>query len=101
MLKLNWFTKLLMHFAPKTFMRYAASKQGVKYKDIDYTARLFGKAKRIDIFPLPSSNGRGFVIILDNQLSLHFYQDGNHFYYDGYEIGEYENGDITVFDNLN
>jgi len=100
MLKINWFTKLLMRFAPKIFLRYAANEQGVKSQKIDYAMKLFGESKRIDIHPLPSRSGRGFIITLDNRLSLFFYQDGDHFYYDGCEMGEYEKGDVTVFDNI-
>lgn len=100
MLKLNFFTKVFMRLAPKSFLRYAAREQGVGGKKIKYAIGLFEGVKRIDIHPLPSSEFRGFVIYLDSKLSLHFYQDGDHFYYDGLEIGEYEKGEVTVFDNL-
>lgn len=100
MIKINWFTKLLMYVFPKMFFRWAARHQGVDAKKIDNAMELFGNAKRIDIFPLPSRNGRGFVIILDKKFSLHFYQDGDHFYYDGFEMGEYKKGNVTVFDSL-
>ncbi len=100
MLKINWFTKLMMRLTPRTFLKYATRQQGLDRKKIDYAMKLFGESKRIDIQPLSSRSGRGFVIYLDNKLSLHFYQDGDHFYYDGLEIGEYENGDVTVFDSL-
>ena len=99
-LKVDWFTKLIMRFAPRTFLRRAAKKQGVDEDKIDYATKLFGDAKRIDIQPLSSRSGRGFVIYLDNNFSLHFYQDGDHFYFDGFEMGEYDNGDVTIFDKL-
>lgn len=98
MLKINWFTKFLMRFAPKTFLRYAAEEQGVNPKKISQAMKLFGKCKRIDIFPCQA--GRGFIVILDRKLSLHFYQDGDHFCYDGFEVGEYEKGDVTIFDDI-
>ncbi len=100
MLKINWFTKILMRFVPKTFLRYAAEKQGIESQKIDYAMKLFGENSRVDIHPLPNRSGRGFIIILDNKLSLYFYQDGDHFYYDGCEIGEYEKGDVTIFDKI-
>ncbi len=100
MLKINWFTKILMRFAPKTFLFHAAKKQGIEPQKIDYAMKLFGESKRIDIHLLPSRSGRGFIITLDNKLSLFFYQDGDHFYYDGCEIGEYEKGNVTIFDNV-
>lgn len=58
---------------------------------------LFGKAKRID-FQLSKSNSRGLIIILDQKLSLYFYQNGGSFKFDGYEMGEYDKGEVTVFD---
>ena len=100
MLKINWFTKILMRFVPKTFLLYVAKKQGIKPQKIDYAMKLFGENSRVDIHPLPNRNGRGFIVILDNKLSLYFYQDGDHFYYDGCEIGEYEKGNVTVFDKI-
>lgn len=100
MLKINWFTKLMLRFAPRTFLKQFAKQQGLDEKKINYAAKLFSKSNRIDIQPLSSRNGRGFVIFLDNKLSLHFYQDGDHFYYDGPEIGDYKNGDVTVFDSI-
>jgi hypothetical protein len=98
--KMGWFKKCLMRFAPRLFLKRAAKEQGVDRKKLDYAMELFGESQRIDIQPLPSRSGRGFVIYLDNKFSLHFYQNGDHFYFDGFEIGEYENGDVTVFDNL-
>jgi len=99
-MKINWFTKILMRFAPKTFLRYVAREQGIRFEKINCLTKLFGENCRIDIFPLSGSGSRGFSIILDNKLSLYFYQDGDHFCYDGYEIGEYEKGNVTIFDNI-
>ena len=99
-MQLNWFTKLCLRFAPWTLMRRAAKDQGVKPDYVDHAIKLLGKAERVDFFPLDSRNGRGFVIVLDKKFSLHFYQDGDHFIYDGFEMGEYNEGDVTVFDNL-
>ena len=99
MLKINCFTKWLIRFAPWMFLRYVAKKQGIGGQNIDYAWKLFTN-KRIDIHHLPSRYGRGFIIILDNKLSLYFYQDGDHFYYDGCEIGEYKKGEVTIFDNI-
>jgi hypothetical protein len=60
---------------------------------------LFEKVERVDIVP-SRSNMRGFQIILDGLLSLYFSQDGDHFVYDGFEMGPYEDGDVTIFDKL-
>ncbi|MFH1990390.1 MAG: hypothetical protein ABIJ19_00855, partial [Patescibacteria group bacterium] len=54
--------------------------------------------RRIDI--LPSESGlRGFVVVLDRKTAIYFYQDGDHFVYDGFEMGRYDKGDVTIFDN--
>lgn len=55
------------------------------------------KSKRIDISPV-NSGGRGFIITIDRKSALYFYQEGDHFVYDGCEMGEYEKGDVTIFD---
>ena len=99
--KISLFKIFLMKFAPKTFFRYIAEEQGIDSKKIDFANNLFKKVKRIDIHPLSSQGGRGFIIILDRKLSLHFYQNGDSFYYDGFEIGKYNKGNVTVFDKLN
>ena len=68
-------------------------------KKIEYAEKLFRNCERIDVQPL-SSGSRGFIITLDNNFSMCFFQDHDHFVYDGFETGEYDNGDVTVFDNL-
>lgn len=100
MKKIKPSTKLAIKTFPKLFLKFYASKQGINYKKIDWAEKLFRDCKRIDIEPL-SGPSRGFIIFLDNKFSLWFLQDGNHFAYDGFEMGEYENGEVTVFDNLN
>ena len=40
------------------------------------------------------------MIVIDRSTALYFYQDSDHFKYDGFEIGEYEKGDVTIFDNF-
>src|SRR3989344_4909754 len=63
----------------------------------DRAHELFKKSERIDI--APSKSGlRGFQLIIDGSTALYFYQDGDHFVYDGFEGGEYGKGDVTIFD---
>lgn len=97
-MKLNWYTKYLLRLNPKTIFQQAAAEQGFADNKIDAAEALFRNAKRVDIQPFPNETGRGFVITLDNVFSLWFYQNGDAFQYDGFEIGPYDNGDITVFD---
>jgi hypothetical protein len=47
----------------------------------------------------PLRNSRGFILTLDNEVSLWFNQEGDCFKYDGWEVGNYKDGDITVLDN--
>ncbi len=60
---------------------------------------LFSKIRRVDLLPLKLGY-RGFMIVLDKKTALYFHQDYDHFIYDGFEIGEYEKGDVTIFDDL-
>jgi len=99
-IKLNWFIKTLLRLRPKLAVKLLTRKMGIKASLFNQAHEVFSKTERIDIFPLKSGH-RGFIIILDRNTALYFYQDGNHFIYDGYEIGEYDEGDITIFDNIN
>ena len=98
-MEIDWTTKFLIKFFPKLFLRRAAKKQGLDSARLDLAENLFRSCQRIDIQPL-AGGSRGFILTLDNKLTLWFYQDGDHFVYDGYEIGQYENGEVTVFDSL-
>jgi hypothetical protein len=91
-------TKLFLHFFPKQFFRAAAAKQGIDERKTDLSYELFGDCERIDIRRVASGH-RGFILTLDNKMELFFYQDGDHFTYDGFEIGEYEPGDVTALDH--
>ncbi len=97
--KIDWLNKLLFKFWPKMGIRYFANKMGIDDSRAQQAHDLFSGAKRIDVFP-SSSGYRGFILILDRKTSLYFYQDGDHFKYDGYEMGEYKKGDVTLFDTV-
>jgi hypothetical protein len=98
-LKIDWLAKLLFVVWPKMGVKYLALRMGVDDSDARNSHDLFSKVKRVDIFP-SGSGYRGFVIILDGKTSLYFYQDGDHFVYDGYELGKYKKGDVTLFDRV-
>lgn len=97
--KINWLIKGLLKFWPSLAMRFFARKSGVNWTLVNDLHTKFGRVERVDI--IPTASGRGFILILDKKLSLHFYQDHDHFAYDGFEMGEYEGGDVTIFDSLN
>ncbi|MFA6536843.1 MAG: hypothetical protein WCT18_00415 [Patescibacteria group bacterium] len=87
-----WWQRFLMKFFPKYFFKIYADKINVNSDDIELSSNLF-ENKKIHIQPL-SGGSRGFILTLDNKLTLWFYQNGNHFEYDGFEMGEYEDLDI-------
>lgn len=99
-LAIPWYRRWLLKIAPKLFMKLSACDLGLEGKEMDLAYKLFGNAKRIDIQPLAGIDGRGFIVFIDKKLSLWFFQDGDHFVFDGVEMGEYGNGDVTVFDRL-
>ncbi len=93
------YKKLLLKFWPKMAMKILAQEIGIENIIFDKLHEVFAKSQRVDIFPA-FSNSRGFILVIDNQTALFFYQDGDKFVYDGFEMGEYEKGDVTVFDSL-
>lgn len=98
--KISVLDKLFMRFWPAMFFRKEARKAGVNPWFLEQGQKLFSKSKNIDIFPLGPEGGRGFILVIDNHTSFWFYQDGDHFAYDGFEMGEYGNGDVTIFDEM-
>jgi len=91
-----WYLKLVLKFCPSLFFKHYAAEQNVKYKDLERANDLF-LDKKVHFQSL-SGKGRGFIIQLNNSLTLWFYQDGNHFVYDGFEMGQYDDGDVTCLD---
>jgi hypothetical protein len=92
-----WYHKMLFRLFPVASLKFVAWKMGCSFSFIRH-GHIFFEGASVDIVPT-KTGGRGFRIILNNKLSLYFYQDGKHFKYDGWELGEYEDGDITVFDS--
>ncbi|MFH1111671.1 MAG: hypothetical protein V1712_01215 [Patescibacteria group bacterium] len=92
-------TRLLSRFRPAWGFKRLNKKFGVTNDVFDKAHEVFSGVQRIDIFPT-ASGSRGFILVLDRKTALFFYQDGDHFIYDGFEMGEYDKGDVTIFDNL-
>lgn len=99
MAEVSWVTKLGMALWPKAWLRAVAARRGVDSRRLDWAAELFHDS-RIDLFPLSSQRGRGFLVVIDSKLSLWFVQDGDHFVFDGHEMGEYSPGRVTIFDGM-
>lgn len=97
MKKMPWWQGMIARFFPKLFFRWHARKMGIKNVVFDRAHEIFSHVERIDLLR-SRSGSRGFQLILDSNTALYFYQDGDHFIYDGFEMGEYEKGDVTIFD---
>jgi len=96
----SWLTRVLLGLSLSWGMNRLARE--LNAPDIERSKKahaLFQKIERVDIVP-SRSNLRGFRIVLDSLLSLYFSQDGDHFVYDGFEIGPDDEGDVTIFDKL-
>jgi hypothetical protein len=98
-LPVAWTTRLLLRFWPRIGIRRIMRVFGVDGKQAERVHEVFRRLGTVDLFPLESGS-RGFVLVLDRQIALYFYQDGDAFAYDGFEIGEYEKGDVRLFDRL-
>ena len=95
-----WHTRIMLKFWPRFYMWRAAKKIGVTDPLFDKAHEIFSKVERIDLFPSGGAEGRSLIMVLDSKTALFFYQDGNHFKYDGFEMGEYNKGEVTVFDKI-
>lgn len=98
-IKISWYHKLLLRFWPRVAFKIFAKKMGIANPVFNKAHDVFDGAERIDLYPTASSE-RGFILVLDLKTALYFYQDGDHFSYDGFEMGEYNKGDITILDNI-
>jgi hypothetical protein len=96
--EITFFDRLFLKYCPDFAMRRYAKKMGIKDIVFDKAHQMFLGAKRIDFFP--SVTGRGLIIVIDLKTTLFFYQEGDHFTYDGYEMGKYNKGDVAVFDGI-
>ena len=97
--KISWLTRFLISFAlPWGFARLAREVRAPGVAASKKAHAFFAGAGRIDVVPLRSEL-RGFRLIIDSVLSIYFIQDGDHFAYDGFELGCYsDEGDVTIFD---
>jgi len=91
--------RLMLRLSPTTGFKILNKKLGIKNDAFDKAHEAFSNIKRVDIFPT-AAGGRGFILVLDKKTALYFYQNGDHFIYDGFELGEYDGGDVTIFDGL-
>ena len=96
--KLTLLTRFLLRLVPKWGLDRLTVAMGLPAAgSLKHLHQIFASADRVDILPA-KSGFRGFQLVLDNLFSLYFCQDGDHFIYDGFEMGEYEKGNVTVFD---
>ena len=98
-MKIGWFTRFMLRVLPRYGIHRIAKICGFLTPDVCWKLHdIFACVGRVDVIP-SRSGSRGFSIVLDNLFALYFNQDGDHFAYDGYEFGDYENGDVTIFDD--
>jgi hypothetical protein len=96
----SWLTRTWLAIAlPWGLGRLAKELGGPGLERSKRTHELFAKTNRVDIVP-SQSDLRGFQLVIDGMLSLFFVQDGDHFVYDGFEMGPCEEGDVTLFDKI-
>lgn len=99
--KISQFDRILLRFFPNLMFKRFAKRHGIEKVVFDKLHEIFADTNRIDIFPLSGGGGsRGFMIVIDRKTALYFYQDHDHFKYDGFEMGEYGDGDVTIFDRI-
>ena len=91
--------RLMLRFIPVVGFKMLNKKLGVKNGAFEKAHDVFSRVDRVDLFP-SGSGSRGFILILDKKTALYFYQNSDHFVYDGFELGEYDGGDVTLFDGL-
>lgn len=98
--KISLLTRMLLWFSPAMGVIRLANEMGFSGGELSRRAhQAFEKIKRVDVF-ISESGERGFIVLLDRQVALFFSQDGDHFAYDGFEMGEYQAGDVTLFDGI-
>ncbi len=95
----SWLTRKLLAVSFGMGMRRLAKELSEPGLGMSKRANaLFDQVRRVDVAPSDSPGFRGFQMVIDGVLSLYFSQDGDHFVYDGFEVGYFEDGDVTVFD---
>lgn len=95
---ISFWTRVLLRISPLAGIKRLSREFGLDPDIAEKAHKAFQDTKRIDIIP-STSGERGFQIIIDGSTALYFCQNGDHFVYDGFENGEYEKGEVTVFDN--
>lgn len=84
----QWFKKFLSH-QPTAAFEFASQLEGLPPDLFSEAHKVFSSVKRIEFYPIDTDKEPGWMIILDQKLSLWFYQKDNNWTYDGFEIGDY------------
>lgn len=85
--------KKMLSSNPAEAWRFVAADQGLNPDVVDTAQTLFGDATRIDLITMHTSK-KGFILIINQRLSLWFYKRGTGYVYDGHEIGPYDQGKL-------
>jgi hypothetical protein len=84
----QWFKKLLSHQPTEAF-QLASQLEGLSPDLFSNADEVFSSVKQIEFLRIGTKKEPGWMIILDQKLSLWFYQKDGGWIYDGFEIGDY------------
>lgn len=91
--------RFLDEYFPALVDAIAWMSGGAGYRNLSRLHRALSASERVDLIPFDWGR-RGFVVLLDHEVALHFTQDGDGFAYAGYDTGDFDAGDVTLFDDL-
>lgn len=95
---IDLWTRILLRVSPLRGVKRLSRRLGMDQDFADKAHKVFADTERVDIIPSRSGT-RGFQLVINGNTALYFNQDGDHFTYDGFEMGEYNKGEVTIFDN--
>lgn len=91
--------RFLDEYFPILVDAFAWLSGGPGYRQLSRLHRALSTSGRVDLIPYETGK-RGFVVVLDRQVALHFSQDGDGFRYDGYDTGDFDPGDVMILDEV-
>lgn len=94
MRNMNWIDSILQHLLPGLWIKRVCRKMGISKSPLELHQAL---SEFEHVYVIPSKSGiRGFRLVLDDEIALYFFQNDDHFEYDGWEVGKYNKGKSTL-----
>lgn len=84
----QWFKRLISHQPTEAF-QLASQLEGLSPDLYSKADKVFSAVNKIEFCHIGTTKEPGWLMILDQKLSLWFYQQDNGWIYDGFEIGDY------------